>query len=79
MKTVTLKLDEGLDKKLSATARKQGTTKSDLLRKALLLYMSSEIAVQPGSCLDLADDLIGCVEGPADLSTNKEYIKGFGT
>jgi hypothetical protein len=30
------------------------------------------------SAFDAAGDLIGCVEGPDDLSTNKEYMKGFG-
>lgn len=34
---------------------------------------------QPGiSALEAAGDLIGCVEGPEDLSTNPEYLKGFG-
>lgn len=32
----------------------------------------------PISAFDAAGDLIGCVEGPDDLSTNKEYMKGFG-
>jgi hypothetical protein len=30
------------------------------------------------SCLDIAKKYIGCVEGPADLSTNKKYFEGFG-
>jgi hypothetical protein len=33
---------------------------------------------QPISCLDIAKKYIGCVEGPADLSTNKKYFEGFG-
>jgi hypothetical protein len=34
---------------------------------------------QPGiSALESAGELIGCVEGPEDLSTNPEYLKGFG-
>jgi hypothetical protein len=28
--------------------------------------------------MDLAGDLIGCVEGPGDLSTNPQYMEGFG-
>jgi hypothetical protein len=31
------------------------------------------------SCLDLAKHYIGCIEGPADLSTNKAYFKNFGS
>ncbi len=33
---------------------------------------------KPVSCYDLAKDYIGCIEGPADLSTNKTYMEGFG-
>ncbi len=31
-----------------------------------------------GSCLELAGDLVGSLEGPGDLSTNKSYFKDFG-
>ena len=30
------------------------------------------------NALELAGDLVGCVEGPEDLATNKEYFQGFG-
>ncbi len=30
------------------------------------------------SALELAGDIVGCVEGPEDLATNKDYFKGFG-
>lgn len=33
---------------------------------------------KPVSCYDLAKHLIGSIEGPADLSTNKAYFEGFG-
>ncbi|WP_250122469.1 DUF2281 domain-containing protein [Chroococcidiopsis sp. CCMEE 29] len=34
---------------------------------------------QPGiSALEAAGDLVGSVEGPEDLSTNAEYMQGFG-
>lgn len=34
---------------------------------------------QPISALELAGDLVGCLEGgPPDLSTNKKYMEGFG-
>jgi hypothetical protein len=34
---------------------------------------------QSFSFLDIAGDLIGCLEGlPPDLSTNKDYMEGFG-
>ena len=31
------------------------------------------------SVFDAAGDLIGCVEGPRDLSTNQDYLEGYGT
>lgn len=31
------------------------------------------------SALEAAGDLVGCVEGPEDLSTNPEYMQGFGS
>ncbi|MEM8639842.1 MAG: hypothetical protein AAGG51_13650 [Cyanobacteria bacterium P01_G01_bin.54] len=30
------------------------------------------------SAFDLARDLAGCLDGPADLSTNPKYFEGFG-
>ena len=32
----------------------------------------------PKSFLSLAQKFIGCVEGAADLSTNKKYLDGYG-
>jgi uncharacterized protein len=32
----------------------------------------------PQSFLEVAGDLIGCLDGPGDLSTNPEYFAGFG-
>lgn len=31
------------------------------------------------SVFEAAGDLIGCVEGPSDLSTNQHYRSGYGT
>ncbi len=31
-----------------------------------------------GSCLAMASDLIGCVDGPTDLSHGKKHMRGFG-
>jgi len=33
---------------------------------------------EPISFLEAAKDFIGCLEGPEDLSTNKDYMKGYG-
>lgn len=33
---------------------------------------------QPGSFLDGLEHLVGSVEGPSDLSSNPDYMKGYG-
>ncbi len=78
MKTISLKLTESLDEKLAAVAAKRGASKSALVREALKTYIQNEKSSRPGSCLELAKDLFGSVEGPPDLSFHKKYMKGFG-
>ena len=78
MKTLTVKVPEDLDLKLAAAAAKRGESKSDLIRTALELIVNTNEAIIPNSCLDLAKDIVGSVEGPSDLSRNKKYLKGYG-
>ena len=78
MKTLTVKVPEDLDLKLAAAAAKRGESKSDLIRTALESIVTASEAITPNSCLDLAKDIIGSVEGPSDLSYNKKHLKGYG-
>ena len=78
MKTVSLKLTEGMDQKLAAVAKKQRTTKSNVVRLALDKFLGDDPAGRTGSCLDLAGDLIGRVDARSDLSANPAHMKGFG-
>lgn len=78
MKTMSLKLPEALDEKLSQVAQKRGGSKSAVVREALEAYIQNEKSIRPGSCLEMAKDLIGIVEGPPDLSFHKKHMKGFG-
>jgi hypothetical protein len=78
MKTLSVKLPDGLNAKLAAAARQRKTTKSTVVRKALEAVFRNDRKPQRGSALDLAGDLAGCVEGPGDLSVNKAYFKTFG-
>ena len=77
MKTLTVKVPQELDLKLSAVAAKRRESKSALIRAALDHIVKSSEAISPHSCLDLAKDLIGSVEGPSDLSYNKRHLKGY--
>ncbi|CAB1062394.1 hypothetical protein D1BOALGB6SA_7171 [Olavius sp. associated proteobacterium Delta 1] len=78
MKTISVKVPEGLDIKLTAVAAKRRESKSALIRAALDKIVESSDTVTPYSCFDLAKDLIGSVEGPSDLSYNKKHLKGYG-
>ena len=78
MKNLSLKVPDALDVKLRAVARKRRASKSDVVRDALEGYFAGRHGPAPHSVLDLAGDLVGCLEGPGDLSYNKKYMRGFG-
>lgn len=78
MKTISLKVPDGLHTKLERTARQQGQSKSDVVRSALEQFLNGERRAAPVSFLEAAGDLIGCVEGPGDLSTNPKHLEGYG-
>ena len=78
MKTLCLKLPPELDAQLTHTAQRNHTSKSKVVRKALEAYLNNCEQASKGSFLDLAEDLVGCVEGPDDLSGNPDYMTGFG-
>ena len=78
MKTLSVKLPEALDARLTALSRERGTTKSALIREAIEAMVSGNGGPRSVSCADLAGDLIGCFDGPRDLSTNRDHMEGFG-
>ena len=64
---------------MERAAKKRGQTKSEIMRLALDQFLNGDqSAGRPMSALDLAGDLVGCAEGPGDLSTNPKYMEGFG-
>lgn len=81
MKTLSLKLPASLKAKLDRVARQRGQSKSELVRAALEQFLAAKRrpeSKRPISALELAGDLVGCVEGPGDLATNPKYMEGFG-
>jgi len=78
MDTLTLKVPELLNTQLSSYARKKGLSKSEIVRIALLEYLSKDDTRFKGSFLDLCEDLAGSIEAPSDISANKEYLAGYG-
>ncbi len=78
-KTISLKLPVGLHLKLERAAKQRKQSKSDVVRTALEQYLNGAPGTQkPMSALALAGDLVGCAEGPGDLSTNPRYLEGYG-
>jgi hypothetical protein len=78
MRTITLKLPDGLAARVSAAVRRRGVTPSALVRSALEDRLGPEKNDRPGSCLELARDLRGSLAGPTDLSSNRAHLKDYG-
>jgi predicted transcriptional regulator len=75
MKTLTMKLPDGLLGWLEHEAKRTRRPKSALAREILQRHQQQHRQ----SAFDLAADLCGCVEsGLRDLSRNKKHLKGFG-
>ena len=77
MKAMSLKLPDEIDARLKAHARAKGKTTSELTREALSRYLGHE-GDSRASCLDLVRDLVGTADGPGDLASNKEHMRGYG-
>lgn len=78
MDPLTLKIPSELAAELEAFARSRGASKSAVVREAIAEYLAREPVSSRRSCLDLARDLAGIVEGPRDLSTNPKHLKDYG-
>jgi hypothetical protein len=78
MKTLSLKLPEALDAQLSAVAKQRKTSKAAVAREALKEWLGNASGQRGVTCGELAGDLLGSVEGPGDLSSNKKHMEGYG-
>ncbi len=79
MQTITFKCPDKLGRQLETESAELNIRKSDLLRRALVYYLARKgISTHKSSLFALSEDLCGSVEGPEDLSTNFEYLEGYG-
>jgi predicted transcriptional regulator len=76
-RTITFKLPDALAARLDGAARRRNRTRSELVREALERHLDARTTAA-GSCLDLARDLAGSVSGPADLSSSRRHLRGYG-
>jgi predicted transcriptional regulator len=75
MKTITIKVPDGVFQWLAATARRQKQTEAEVARAAL----AAAAAGKEPSLADLVADLKGIGQGKyTDLSTNKKHLDDFG-
>ncbi|HEV8042175.1 MAG TPA: ribbon-helix-helix protein, CopG family [Bryobacteraceae bacterium] len=79
MRTISLRLPDGLLAQLAKTAKARRVTKSSLVRESLEKVLHEQPRVGAVSCYDLARDLAGTVKGlPKDLAHNPKYMEDFG-
>ena len=76
MSSSPIKLPGPLDRKLTAIAKKQHSTRAKVLREALDAFVNQQ-AAKP-TVASLGADLIGSLDGPEDLATNPKYMNGYG-
>jgi metal-responsive CopG/Arc/MetJ family transcriptional regulator len=78
MTTMTLKMPEKLSMRLRDEAAERGINCSELIRRAVENMLKADDQPAAGTCLSLAHDLAGCLDGAHDLATNPRHLKGFG-
>ena len=68
-------------RQIERLAKARATTMKDAVLEAvrrLLSEIENEEAFVPTGRLKGSEHLIGCFNGPEDLSTNKKYMEGYG-
>ncbi|MBD3321116.1 MAG: hypothetical protein GF350_08495 [Chitinivibrionales bacterium] len=78
MQTMTFKIPGPIREKLNTYSRKKGLSKSEIMRKALLNFFSSDKEGKKGSFFDLSSDIAGSISGKPYLSTRKPCQNGYG-
>ena len=80
MNTLTIKIPPQLEREIVLASEREHLTKSELVRRALVAYISQRNAAVPAmSALEQAGDLVGCFSGgPSDLSSNPRHLDDFG-
>ena len=74
-----MKLTPEQKQNIRRLARREGTTaKEALLRLVDHALTGGPAPPDPGSFLDGIEDVVGCVDGPEDLSSNPRRMDGFG-
>jgi len=82
MTTLTIEISETLDEQVSVAAKRSKLSKEKLAAKALQDFINRQAknGSSKQTVADVAGHLFGAidVDAPADVSTNKTYLEGFG-
>ncbi len=78
-KVLTVRVPKSLGEKLQRAADRRGCNKSRIIREALQATLSQKSDLDENSFLAQAQDIVGCVEGPSDLSTHRRHFRGYGS
>ena len=79
MERINVRVEGTLKQRLEIEATQKGVSPSAIVRQALEEHFGRQ--TPPENCLQLAERLgiLGSIKGlPADLTTNPEYMEGFG-
>lgn len=82
MATLTIEISETLDEQVSVAAERSKLSKEKLAAKALQDFINRQAknGASEKTVGDVARHLFGAIDAdaPADVSTNKKYLEGFG-
>jgi hypothetical protein len=73
-RTLTIRLDAETARLLEEESRATRRSKGEVVRRAL----RERVRRRRRTALEALTKFIGVMEGPADLSFNKEHLRGFG-
>jgi hypothetical protein len=77
MKTLTVKVTDGLFSEIASAAKARNLPKSEIVRERLTHKAAAKLA--RGSLWSRMDDLVIHSDSlPADLSSNKAHLRGYG-
>lgn len=83
--TITVEITPEQKQRIEQFAKQQGVSFEDAVRTAIEHEITApspngdeELEAEPGSFLDGIEHLVGSVEGPSDLSSNPDHLRGYG-
>lgn len=68
-------------RQIERLAEARGTNMKDAILEAVrrqLATLDEPFQAKPGSVLEGLEDVVGSTEGPEDLSSNRDYLNGYG-